>query len=94
MARAAGTVADGLIGSNNSPQTAAVVHIFTNATASKEVAKSCLVNTSTQSNPNNAQLVAATFHVPSNSKWATRFNSLRAHCGPGVKGVRAKHRAL
>ncbi len=60
MARATGTVTDGLTGSNNSPQTT-VVHILTDATASQAVAKSCLVNTSTQGSANNVQLATATF---------------------------------
>ncbi len=61
MARATGTVTDGLTGSNNTLQTTTVVHILTDATASQAVAKSCLVNTSTQGSANNVQLAAATF---------------------------------
>ncbi len=63
MTRATGTATDGLTGSNNSPQTTTVVHIPTDATASQAGAKSCLVNTSTQSSANNVQLAAATFTV-------------------------------
>ncbi len=58
MARATGTVTDGLTGSNNSPQTTTVVHILTDATTSQAVAKSCLVNTSTQGSANNVQPAA------------------------------------
>jgi len=61
MARATCTVTDGLTGSNNSPQTTTLVHIFTDATASQAIAMSCLVNTTTRGNANNVQLAAATF---------------------------------
>ncbi len=61
MARATGTVTDGLTGSNNSPQTRTVVHVLTDATASQAVAESCLVNTGTRGSTNNVRLAAATF---------------------------------
>src|SRR5215475_9701382 len=57
FARAIGTVTDI---SGSSPKSSTVVKTFT-ATATQAVAKSCLVNQSTQGNTNNVQLAAATF---------------------------------
>ena len=85
MARATGTVTDGLTGSNNSPQTTTVVHILTDATASQAVAKSCLVNTSTQGGANIVQLAAATFvhHSPNRRHHSDNYHldlELSAKC--------------
>src|SRR3972149_587096 len=64
MARATGTVTDGLTGSNNSPQTTTVVHILTDPTASQAVAKSCLVNTSTQAGTRAGRNGGSSHRVP------------------------------
>src|SRR6266567_2842657 len=57
-ARAVGTVTDI---SGASPKSSTVVKTFTDTTTSQAVAKSCLLNQSTQGNTNNVQLAAATF---------------------------------
>ena len=85
MARATGTKTDGLTCSNNSPQTTTVVHILTDATASQAVAKSCLVNTSTQGGANIVQLAAATFvhHSPNRRHHSDNYHldlELSAKC--------------